>query len=61
MLGSFVMAFDPFFDALGVTDEKAQSQRDFVRVSGRPRDDSFELERVLLNRADFRQLRLNDR
>ncbi len=55
------MALDPVFDALGVADEKAQSQRDFVRMSGRPGDDSFELERIFLNRADFRQLRFNDR
>ena len=55
------MALDPVFDTLGVADEKAQSQRDFVRISGRPGDDSFELERIFLNRADFRQLRFNDR
>ncbi len=60
-LGGFVMALDPFFDALGVTDEEAQSQRDFMRMSGRPSDDSFELQRVFLNRADFRQLCFNDR
>ena len=60
-LGCFGVALDPFFDALDVTDEKAESERDFVRMSGRPGDDSFELEGIFLNRADFRQLRLNDR
>jgi hypothetical protein len=49
----------PILYAFRTTNKEAESQGHFVRMGGAPGDDVLELGGVVLNDADFGQLRFN--
>jgi len=49
----------PFLNAFRTADKEAQSEGHFMGMGGAPGDDVLELGGVVLNDADFGQLRFN--